>query len=295
MEPLRLITAPAAEPVALSDFKNILRIPLADTSWDSTLTIFLVAAREACENYCRIALITQTWLARLDSFPSVPLRYDRNGYPQILLPKPPFQSICSFVYVDTSGSVQPLTRDPSYGVNLAAPFYGYQLEPGGGIMPAALTPPWARPWPPQRMVPANVSIQFRCGYGGPLAVSMAANSAILSSPGFTFNPDDAPRIAGDTGTLISIPGAGPVVNGAATPLVTAVASVDNSGVATLAAAAAGAVTKALAWLGNPVPFSLQMAIFMQAQFYFEQGAVSDQMEPRVINALRNSGYRNLVS
>jgi hypothetical protein len=295
MEPLRLITPPAAEPVALADFKNILRIPAMDTSWDSTLVIFLKAAREACENYCRIALVTQTWLARLDSFPSVPLRYDRNGYPQILLPKPPFQSIDSISYVDTSGAVQTLTRDPSYGVNLAAPFYGYQLEPGGGIMPAAITPPWARPWPPQRMVPANVTIQFRCGYGGPLAVSLAAGSKALSVSGFTFNPDDAPQITGDTGTLISIPGAGPLVTGQASALVTNVASVDGEGNATLTAAATGAVTSASAWLGYPIPFSLQMAIFMQAQFYFEQGAVSDQMEPRAINALRNGGYRNLVS
>ena len=295
MEPLRLITPPTAEPVALADFKNILRIPAMDTSWDSTLNIFLKAAREACENYCRIALVTQTWLARLDSFPSVPLRYDRNGYPQILLPKPPFQSIDSISYVDTSGAVQALTRDPSYGVNLAAPFYGYQLEPGGGIMPAAITPPWARPWPPQRMVPANVTIQFRSGYGGPLTVSMSANSAVLSSPGFTFNPDDAPQITGDTGTLISIPGAGTVVGGEATALVTNVASVDNEGNATLATAATATVSSANAWLGAPIPFSLQMAIFMQAQFYFEQGAVSDQMEPRVINSLRNGGYRNLVS
>jgi hypothetical protein len=295
MEPLRLITPPAVEPVALGDFKNILRIPLSDTSWDSTLTIFLTAAREQVENYCRIALVTQTWQARLDSFPSVPLRYDRNGYPQILLPRPPFQSVDSISYVDTSGATQTLTRDPSYGVNLAAPFYGYQLEPGGGIMPAAITPPWARPWPPQRMVPANVTIQFRCGYGGPLTVSTTANSAVISSPGFKFNPDDAPQITGDTGALISIPGAGPLVSDTATPLVTAVASVDNNGVATLAAAATGAVTNASAWLGLPIPFSLQMAIFMQAQFYFEQGAVSDQVEPRVINSLRNGGYRNLVS
>jgi gp6-like head-tail connector protein len=290
VEPLRLITPPAAEPVALSDFKNILRIPLADTSWDSTLTIYLVAAREQVENYCRIALITQTWLARLDQFPSIPLRYDRNGYPQILLPKPPFQSVQSFTYVDTSGAVQTLTRDASYGTNLAAPFYGYQLTPGGGIFPAALTPPWARPWAPQRMVPANTTIQFRCGYGGPVTVSTTANSAALTAPGFTFDADDAPAITGDTGLPISIPGAG--VSGAT--LVTNVASVSN-GAATLAVNASTAVVNATAWIGQTVPMSLCLAIHFLAQYYFEQGAVTDTMPPRVVDSLRNGGFRNLVS
>jgi hypothetical protein len=291
MEPLRLITPPAAEPVSLATFKGVLRIDAGDTSWDPTLTMFLIAARESVENYCRIALVTQTWLARLDSFPSVALRYDRNGYPQILLPKPPFQSIDSISYVDTSGAVQTLTRDPSYGVNLAAPFYGYQLEPGGGIMPAGITPPWARPWPPQRMVPANVTIQFRCGYGGPLTVSLGASSAALTANGFTFNPDDAPQITGDTGTPISIPGAG----AAGVALVTNVASVDGSGNATLADAAGTAVSNVTAWLGSTVPYSLQLAILFQAQHFFEKGAVSDEPDPRVIDRLRNGGFRNLVS
>jgi hypothetical protein len=290
MEPLRLLTPPAAEPVTLAQFKSLLRMSMLDKSRDSTLELFLCAAREAIEKYCRIALVTQTWLWRLDSFPSVALRYDRNGYPQILLPKPPFQSIDSIVYVDVSGDVQTLTRDPSYGVNLAAPFYGYQLEPGGGIMPAGLTPPWARPWPPQRMVPANVTIQFRCGYGGPLPVSMAATSATLSAPGFTFNPDDAPQITGDTGTPISIPGAG--ASNAA--LVTIVASV-SSGVATLAAAASTSVANVTAWLGNPIPYSLQCAILFQAQWYHENGGVVDSVQPRVVDSLRNSGFRNMVS
>jgi hypothetical protein len=290
MESMILITAPAAEPVALADFKGLLDIPLTDTSRDSTLLMMQLAAREAVENYCRIALITQTWLARLDSFPSAPLRYDRNGYPQVLLPKPPFQSVDFFKYVDTSGAVQSLTRDPSYGTNLAAPFYGYQLEPGGGIMPAALSPPWARPWAPQRMVPANTALQYRCGYGGPLTVTMTAGSAVLSSPGFTFNPDDAPQIAGDTGTAINVPGAG----AAGAALATYVASVSN-GIATLATAATAAVASVSAWQGNQVPNSLCLAILFQAQFFFEQGAVCDQLEPRVINSLRNGGYRNLVS
>lgn len=289
---LRLVIPPIAEPVTLGQLKGILRLQGSDTSWDQTLSLFLTAARQSVENYCRTALITQTWLFRLDSFPGISARYDRNGFPQILLPKPPFQSIDSFVYVDTAGATQTLTRDTSYGANLAEPFYGYQLDPGGGMVPAALVPPWARPWPPQRMVPMNTTVQFRCGYGGPLpSVTTIQGNPVISTPGFTFNQDDAPAVTGDTGTKICIPGAG--ADGAA--LVTNVASVDVDGNATLAVAPSTATTTLSAWLGDQVPYAMQLAILFQAQFYFEQGAVSDQPAPRVIDSLRNSGYRNLVS
>jgi len=293
-EPLRLIAPPVAEPVTLTQFKNILRIPLTDTSRDDTLNLFLQAAREVFEAHCRIAIVTQTWLWRMDSFPMVSFAYTRNGFPQIALPKPPFQSLCSFQYVDTSGTVQTLARDTSYGQNVASPFYGFQMTPGGGMSPAKLTPPWARPWAPQLMVPANTIVQFRAGYGGPLAVSINQASNALVAQGFLFNADDAPRLAGDTGTKISIPGAGPVVNNVATALVTNVASVDVNGNATLAAPAVTAVAGATAWLGDPVPTRLQLGILFLAQHYHEQGAVVDSDEPGVVDRLRRYS-RNLVS
>ncbi len=222
------------------------------------------------------------------------MRYDRNGYAQLLLPGRLFSLSIFLITLTPPARCRHLYATPVTASDPAAPFYGYQLDPGGGITPAGLTPPWARPWPPQRMVPMNVSVQFRCGYGGPVKVSIAASSTALAAPGFTFNPDDAPQITGDTGTAISIPGAGPLVGGVASALVTNVASVAQ-GAATLKDPASTAASGAVAWLGDPIPFSLQMAIFMQAQFYFEQGAVTDQVEPRIINSLRNGGYRNLVS
>jgi hypothetical protein len=289
-EQLRLIVPPAAEPVVLADFKVFLDIPSSDTSRDTLFSNLLIAAREDCEKFTRTKYVTQHWLLRMDSFPSVSPRYDGNGYPQYPLPFPPFQSVDWYKYVDTSGAVQTLTRDASYGVNLAAPFYGYQLTPGGGIQPAWLTPPWARPWPPQRFVPANTSIQFRCGYGGPLTVSTTAGSAALTAPGFQFNPDDAPAITGDIGTKISIPGAG----AGAGVLNTTIAAVDGSGSATLATAATVAVSNVSAWLGDIVPETICIAIMMLAQFLFEQGAVVDQALPRVIERLLLP-HRNLVS
>ena len=286
------IAEPTAEPVELGEFKNFLEIPDGDTSRDAKLTSFLLAARVDRERYTRTRFITQTWLLRSDSFPGISLIYDRNGYPALELPMLPFQSVQKFWFVDTAGSVEELLRDTSYGNTAGS--YGYQLEHGGGLVPARLVPTWARPWPPSRLVPANTMVEFRCGYGGPLTVSIANGSAALSSGAFKFNPDDAQILTGDKGTAIRIPGAGPLVDGEQSDLVTSVLSVDSNGAATLADAASASVSNIDAWLGAPVPEPLRLAIMFQAQFFFEQGAVVDMPSPRIVDQLSNS-YRNLVS
>lgn len=293
-ESLVCISPPAVEPVSLAEFKDFLEIPASDTSRDTKLASFLLAARVDCERYTRTKLVTQTWLLRRDSFPGVSVVYDGNGFPELRLPFPPFQSIKKIWYVDVAGAVQELTRDASYGNQLLPNFYGYQLEPGGGLIPGRVLPTWARPWPPNRLVPASMLVEFRCGYGGPVTVSTTADSAVLSASDFTFNPDDGVVLAGDKGLKITIPGAGPMVSGSASDLVTNVASVDGLGVATLADPAAAIVSDIQAWLGDPVPEPLRLAIMFHAQFFFEQGAVVDQEPPRIINRLRDS-YRNLVS
>jgi uncharacterized phiE125 gp8 family phage protein len=295
MEDIVLITPPAAEPVALADVKLQLGLGpvedsdrLAQQQLSDKLRAFIAAAREACEDYTRRVFITQTWLLRRDSFPGHNFRYQTNGYPEIDMPKPPLQSIASFQYVDVSGTLQTLTQDTTYGVDPTFPQYGYQLDRGSETQPGRLISPFARPWPPTRMVPSNVIIQFRAGYGGPVTVSMTNGSAVLTAPNFTFNNDDQPLMAGDTGTLISIPGAG--ANGAT--LNTNVTSVAN-GVATLAATAGTTVTNVMAWVGKPVPKQIIAAIKFLVQDYYENGSAGGDLPESVTRQLKP--YRNLVA
>lgn len=296
MEDVVLIKAPAAEPVSVSQMMAQLGMgTITDAALtaalNSQLTGYLLAARRDCENYTRRAFITQTWLLRRDSFPGHAFRYQWNGYPEIDIPKPPFQSLQFVQYVDVSGTLQTLTQDTTYGVNPAFPQYGYQLDPGSETQAARLIPPFARPWPPTRMVPGNVLIQFRCGYGGPLTVSMQEGSAVVSvKGGYVFNPGDAPVMTGDTGMPVCIPGAG----AAGAALVTNIASVDVDGNATLATPAATAVANISGWFGHPLPQEIVQAIMMLAQFYYEQTSVVDQPLPRVVRALLEP-YRNLVA
>lgn len=298
MEDIVLITPPTAEPITLAEAKLQLGFgPMQDSDraasqiLNDKLRAFIVAARQDCENYTRRAFVTQHWLLRRDSFPGHNLRYEWNGYPQIELPKPPFQSIDSFQYVDVSGTVQTLTIDTTYGTDPANPEYGYQLDRGSETQAARLLPPFARPWPPTRMVPSNVMVKFRCGFGGPIICSMTATSAVLTvAGGVSFNPDDAPLMAGDTGFPISVPGAG----ASGGPLDTFIASVNGSGQATLATAASTTVASVIGWAGVKVPEVIRTAIKMQVEFYYEHGGCQDVPLPRVVESLLDP-YRNLVA
>jgi hypothetical protein len=303
MKDIVLIAPPVAEPVTLSDVKLQLGFgPMQDSDraaaqiLDQELRAYIVAARQDCENWCRRVFVTQTWLLRLSGFPGADSKYNWNGYPTITLPMPPLQSVDELIYVDTFGAVQTLLQDTSYGNT--SPQYGYQLARGSDTGLGRIYSSWARPWPPTRMVPSNVMVQFRCGYGGPITVSMTAGSALLTvSAGapLTFNFDDAPLMAGDTGTRILVPGAGPVVGGIAQPLDTFIASVNPvNGQATLAAAATTAVTNVPGWAGQPVPAVLTTAIKMQVEHYYENGGGSDCELPRVVESLLGP-YRNFVA
>lgn len=244
---------------------------------------FIVSAREACENYTNRVFITQTWLLGHDGFPWRSLRYQGRLYPGIALPKPPFQSIDFFRYVDTGGIVQDLTVDATYGNSMPNPQYAYQLMRGDEIKPGMLVSPWARPWPPARAVPDNVLIQMRCGYGGPITVSIAQDSGLLTSvSGIKFNPDDAPLLVGDTGLPISIPGAGP----GSAALKTFVTSVDLDGNATLADQATVAVTGVIAWAGVPTPSTIGNAIKVTVESYYDLGYASDDIPDGAKNMLK---------
>jgi hypothetical protein len=291
------ITPPAAEPVLVTDLLNQLGLVMpSDAGLAAALTAGLtgklVAARADCENYTRLAFITQTWGLKCDSFPGRDFRYLPTGYAALLLPKPPLQSIASFQYVDTAGQLQTLLQETTYGVDPAAPIYGYQLDRGGEEQPSKLIVSYPKVWPPTRMVPSNVLVKFRCGYGGPLTVSTTANSAVIAGP--KFNPDDASLLPLETGLAVSIPGAGPVVGGNATALVTNIASVDGNGQATLATAATAAVMNAPGWFGAQVPQPILQAILFLAQWYYEQASVVDAPLPRVVRGLLDP-YRNLVA
>jgi hypothetical protein len=278
---ISLITGPAIEPVTLADMKLQCGLPPSDDADHvkaqmvaQQLRRYIRGARALCENFTRRVFLTQTWMLQLDNWPRHELKYGWKGYPEIFLPKPPFQSLQFFTYVDTQGNLQNMIA-PSTGftepgsdnpLNFTAPAYTCQVDPGSETQVARLTPPWAQPFPPIRMIPNNVAVTFKCGYGGPVAVTTSANSAVLT--GEIWNP-------GDVGQAISIPGAG--ASGAV--LATTIASVDATGQATLATAATLAVTKATAYAGAAVPEPILDAILLVGQFLYDGLPLTAELPP----------------
>lgn len=290
-----VVKAPTTLPVSVSSFLAFCGLEeYTDTTLQAQqsakLAGLIAAATSDCEMYCRRAFLTRTLLLRRDGFPGFSPLYGRSGYEEIYLPESPFQAIEFFRYVDTTGCVQDLPLDTSYGTDTPLQMYGYQLERGGGGVPASLAAPWARPWPPVRLVPGCVMVQYRAGYGGPATVSINAGSAAISASDFTFLQADAPLLTGDKGLAVRVPGAG--ANGA--DLVTRVATVNSDGSATLSDSAATTVENVSAWMGEAIPEVILLAIKFLAQFYYEQPAVVDQPLPRVVEALLRD-CRNLVS
>jgi hypothetical protein len=165
------------EPITLADAKLHCRIEYPDD--DALVTSLITAARRHCETQLRQALITQTWLMYLDSFPLAGgyynpyirqqwASYSGNAfggggsgvgfYPGMFpnstgvldIPMSPLQSVNSVQYVDFNAVTQ--TVSPAVYVQSLG-------------IPGRIQPNYAQVWPIARPTIDSVQINFTCGYG----------------------------------------------------------------------------------------------------------------------------------
>ena len=139
---LKLLTAPAAEPITSANVKIKLGIASADTASDTQIGWMITAARRWVEARTGRALINQTWQLYFDAFPRL-----------IELPLGNVSSITHVKYTDTAGSVQTLSAS-DYQTDLVS-------------VPARIAPSYtATSWPSTRCNTFNaVEVQFVAGYG----------------------------------------------------------------------------------------------------------------------------------
>jgi uncharacterized phiE125 gp8 family phage protein len=139
---IKLITAPAVQPLTLQEVKDHLRVDFSDT--DSIVTLYLNAATSYVDGefgYLGRALVTQTWELTIDTFP----------LHEIKVPLPPLQSVSSIKYDDADGNEQTLTAATDYFVDTSS-------EPGW-IVPAT------GGWPTSIFAGINaVRVRFVAGY-----------------------------------------------------------------------------------------------------------------------------------
>jgi uncharacterized phiE125 gp8 family phage protein len=136
-----LVTAPADYPVSLDYVKDHLNID--HTNDDAYLEILLMSAVANVENITNRKLITQTWKAFLDEWPS-------EDY--ITLPFGKLQTVTSVKY-KTQAGVETTVSSSDYIVDISS-------DPGRVVLA------YNKTWPTDDLYPSNpIYIQFTCGYG----------------------------------------------------------------------------------------------------------------------------------
>ncbi len=112
---LKLITAPAAEPITLAKAKNHLKVDSNDEN--ALITALITAARQLGERETKRAFITQTWKLYLDESPS-----------EIEIPKPPLQSVESIKTISAVESIVDLDSNAGQPILSVASTTGFAVD-----------------------------------------------------------------------------------------------------------------------------------------------------------------------
>lgn len=135
---LKLITAPATEPVTVAEARDHLRVDIPDE--DLLIGALIVAARKWIEEYTGRQLVTAEWDWVMDGFCGT-----------LSVPIPPLQSVVSIKHIDSAGVLQTIDS-AEYRVDAVS-------EPG------RIEPQYGKSWPSTYPVMGAVTVRFLAGYG----------------------------------------------------------------------------------------------------------------------------------
>jgi uncharacterized phiE125 gp8 family phage protein len=170
---IRLVTPPSTdtEPVLVNDVRNMPGMRLDTMDDDVELAGLISDAREACENYTRMSLMTQTWDLVLDA----------AGY-SIDLPRPPLASVTG-IYVTDDAGVETTVDPTTYRVDTVTTPGRVFLKPGYS-------------WP-YYTEQAGFRIRYVAGYTTAASVPRGIVKAIKLLVAYLYNnPGDAAKASG---------------------------------------------------------------------------------------------------
>ena len=138
---LKLITAPAVEPLTVADAVTLAHLRVDSSELNAAIALYIAAARRQAEHITERALITQTWELALDAYPAAEIR----------LPRPNLLSIVSVKYDDVNQVEQTLLNTAYTADTYSQP---------GWVLPA-----YGTAWPTALAAANSVRIRYTCGYG----------------------------------------------------------------------------------------------------------------------------------
>ncbi len=166
-------TAPATEPLSLSEARLHLRLSTTDD--DTLVTNLISVARMACEEFTRRALITQGWTLWLDHFPGTATNWWDNENSSsssyltvkrfINLPRPPLVAVASVSTFDDDDT-ETVFDPANYFVDSAS-------EPGRLALRNAAT------WPTPGRETHGIQIVYTAGYGDASDVPQSLKQGML--------------------------------------------------------------------------------------------------------------------
>lgn len=162
---LKLISAPAVEPITLAEAKAQCRVD--SSSEDALLTLFIQAAREKAESDTGTAIISQTWEQTLDEFPEA----------EIELLKPPVSAMLEVQYRDLDGATQTL------------PNTRYTLD--ANTFPGWLLPEIDAGWPSTDGSANCVTLRYTTGYPDAASVPAKIRLWMLLTVAFLYEQREA--------------------------------------------------------------------------------------------------------
>lgn len=185
MYKLDLVTAPASEPVSVSEAKAHLRI--SSSNDDTYIGTLITVSRQAAELYTGRVFITQTWKMFLDEWPNSPSKEwwggvrvgvitDFTRENKIELPLPPLQSVTHIKTYSDEDSATTLNSSNYY----VSTYSGLSASYGSITLRNGST------WPSYTRCSDGIEIQFVAGYGNASDVPEQIKQGILDEIAFRY-------------------------------------------------------------------------------------------------------------
>jgi len=187
---IRIVTAPALEPITLAQAKAQCEIDSSVTRFDDLLALHIAAARDAAEQRMGAVIMQRTVDHTLDRFPRADEADVQIGMVPAWNERVPVAApvtVSSIQYVDTDGTLQALDSS------------AYTLDDSN--WPLWILPAFDTDWPDTREQANAVTIRLQVGYVSEAQVPGGVRSWLLLATAYLFAQREMFDLTGKVGQI----------------------------------------------------------------------------------------------